>query len=119
MPTQCMIPCRLGDVVLVRFPFTDLRSTKKRPAVVISPAAYQHAHGDNVIVALTGQDQHDPQLEILSWGKVGLAKRTWVKPLIGTIAADLIERRIGELQEPDYGALKLAISQCVDDRICC
>lgn len=117
MPTQSMTPCSLGDVVLVRFPFTDLTATNKRPAIVISPAAYQHAHGDIVIVALTGQDQEDPRLEIKSWGTAGLAKRTWVKPLIGTIAFDLIERRIGELQKPDYGAVKLAIAQCLDDRI--
>ena len=29
-----------GDVVLVPFPFTDQAGTKKRPAVIISNAAY-------------------------------------------------------------------------------
>lgn len=29
-----------ADVVLVPFPFTDQRTTKKRPAVVVSTGAY-------------------------------------------------------------------------------
>jgi len=34
-----------GEVVLVRFPFTDFRATKLRPAVVLA------VHGEDVIVA--------------------------------------------------------------------
>jgi len=33
-----------GEVVLVRFPFTDFRATKLRPAVVLA------VHGEDVIV---------------------------------------------------------------------
>lgn len=31
---------RQGEVVLVSFPFTDLTSTKRRPAVVVSPDTF-------------------------------------------------------------------------------
>jgi mRNA interferase MazF len=34
-----------GDVVLVPFPFTDQTGNKKRPAVVVSSAAYSLAAG--------------------------------------------------------------------------
>ena len=34
---------RFGEVVLVPFPFTDQSGIKKRPAVIVSSAAYQLA----------------------------------------------------------------------------
>ena len=41
-----------GDVVLVRLPFTDLTSSKKRPALVLSPPQFSTQHGDIVVLAL-------------------------------------------------------------------
>lgn len=38
-----------GDIVLVRFPYTDQSAAKVRPAVVISNDSY-HAHATDVIV---------------------------------------------------------------------
>lgn len=39
-----MVEPTRGDVILVRFPFTDLRATKLRPAIVLA------VHGEDVIV---------------------------------------------------------------------
>ena len=44
-----------GDIVLVPFPFTDQSAAKKRPAVVISSAAYQRERPDLIIMAITSQ----------------------------------------------------------------
>ena len=59
---------RRGDIVLVPFPFTDLSSTRKRPALVVSPDRFNERAQDVVLVAVTSQpsnshvvalDEHD------------------------------------------------------------
>jgi mRNA interferase MazF len=46
---------RQGDVVLVAFPFSDLTSTKRRPAVVVSPDVFNASNADLVLAAITSQ----------------------------------------------------------------
>ena len=52
--------CRRGDIILVPFPFTDLSSSKRRPALVVSPDNLNDHLQDLVVVAITSQltDQH-------------------------------------------------------------
>ncbi len=49
----------LGDIVLVPFPFTDQSAAKKRPAVVVSSAAYNRNRPDIILMAVTSQ-AHSP-----------------------------------------------------------
>jgi mRNA interferase MazF len=44
-----------GDIVLVSFPFTDLSSSKRRPALVVSPDSFNDAMKDLVLAAITSQ----------------------------------------------------------------
>jgi mRNA-degrading endonuclease toxin of MazEF toxin-antitoxin module len=37
---------KTGDVVLVRFPFTDLANQKRRPVLVVSPNEFSSRYGD-------------------------------------------------------------------------
>jgi PemK-like, MazF-like toxin of type II toxin-antitoxin system len=89
-----MTPCDAGDIVLVRFPFTDLSSSRKRPALVISPAAYSNLHGDVALLALTSQPQAD---------------QTWVKPLIGTLSQNVILKNLGRVAVQDHDRVKDAL----------
>ena len=55
------ISFEFGDVVLVPFPFTDQSTTKKRPAVVVSSAAYHRERFDLIAMAITSQARPSPR----------------------------------------------------------
>jgi len=98
-----------GDIVLVRYPFTDLTTSKKRPAVILSPRNYTDRFGDVVLVPLTGRREPEPPLAISQWRAVGLLKPTWVKPIIGTLSTRLIERHLGKLAKADIECIRAAL----------
>ena len=90
-----------GDVVLVRFPFTDLRSSKKRPALILSPAEYSARYGDVVVMGMTSQEQPEKELALSDWRQAGLPKQTWLKPVVATLSSAVVQRRLGSLSEAD------------------
>ena len=96
-----MTPCEPGRVVLVRFPFTDLESSKKRPAVVISPPAYAARHGDLLVLALTSQRQPEDALYLRHWQEAGLLAPTWIKPVLFCLAESIVVRALGSLAPAD------------------
>ncbi len=51
---------RQGDIVLVSFPFTDLTSSKRRPALVLSPDSFNAAGEHLVLAAVTSHITDDP-----------------------------------------------------------
>ncbi len=106
-----MTPFKSGTVVLVRFPFTDLSSAKKRPAVIISPDSYSHRYGDVVIIPLTSVNQNDDQLYVSCWEESNLVKPTWVKPLLATISTSLIDRELGQLGKEDASCVHTALQK--------
>jgi mRNA interferase MazF len=79
-----------GDVVLVKYPFTDLTTSKKRPAVVLSPRSYSDRFGDLVVMPLTSQPGADQTLALSQWRSAGLLKSSSVKPIIGTVTSRLV-----------------------------
>ena len=77
--------CRSGDLVLIPFPFSDLKATKKRPVLVLTKP---DRHGDFIGLAVTSVPQPDPQVAIdhasLSEGalpQAELGDEPWNRPL--------------------------------------
>lgn len=103
-----------GDIVLVPFPFTDQSGTKKRPAVVVSSAAYHQARRDVLIMAVTSQARPAGaigEVQIKDWKGAGLIKPSVIKPVITTIEASLVIRRLGQLKKDEQETLRKAIGQ--------
>jgi mRNA interferase MazF len=98
-----------GDVVLVRFPFTDQSAVKQRPAVVVSSEAYHRARPDILIMAITSQTRPRPAIgeaPIRRWKEAGLIKPSVFKPLLATVERTLIRRKLGHLEPEDLQALR-------------
>ncbi len=105
-----------GDVLPVRFPFTDLAADRKRPALVLSPPEFAESYGDVVVLALTSRAQSDDSLRLADWKGAGLLKPTWLKPLIGTLSGRLIVRGLGRLADADGPCVAKALSELIDRR---
>ena len=92
-----------GDVVLVGFPFTNLQTTKRRPAVIIHSPSYQD-RPDVILMAITSQIRElaaAGEALLQDWKAAGLAKPSVLKPLIATIEKKQIVKRLGQLSVAD------------------
>ena len=92
---------RRGDIVLVSFPFTDLSTTKRRPALVVSPDSFNEATSDLVLAAITSQISEDTPLMIVESDCVdgALPKASALKPTkLFTIHSTLVVRRVCALR---------------------
>lgn len=101
-----------GDVVLVGFPFTNLQTIKKRPAVVISRKVYQQSRPDIILMAVTSQIRQPlatGEAILKDWQAAGLAKPSVIKPLIATLEKRQIVRVMGKLSKGDRASLERVI----------
>ncbi len=105
-----------GDVVLVRFPFTDQSASKQRPAVVIASDSYNQQRADLVIMAITSQIRASLDFAeslVQDWQAAGLLKPSVVKPVFATIERTLVIKLLGRLSRADQTNLRHSIAACV------
>ncbi len=112
-----MTTFRRGDVVLVAFPFTDLTTTKMRPALVISSDVFNQENPDVIVVAITSQipkrlpHSHNllsPQDQKLA----GLPKPSLVRlGKIVTLDKKLIRKKLGQIIDPTLAFLTFQLHQ--------
>ncbi len=94
-----------NDILLVRYPFSDLSAAKVRPAVVVSAL---HPSEDSFIVPLTSRLHNLLQGEfaLQDWKEAGLNVPTAIKRGIYTIHPDLVIKLVGRLSARDAEALQ-------------
>lgn len=99
------------DVVLLPFPFTDLKATKKRPALVISPREY-NSGPDVLVMFVTSNLKSNPKMGdyiLKEWKKAGLPKPSMTRMKFATIDKKLVIKKIAALTEKDQLVLKSEI----------
>lgn len=96
------------DVILVRYPFSDLTSAKVRPAVVINAP---HPSQDLLITPLTSKTNSllPGEFVLSEWSAAGLNVQTAVKRGIYTIHERLVLKIIGTLTTTDAERLEQSL----------
>lgn len=97
-----------GSVILVRFPFSDLTSSKVRPAIVVSAA---HPSQDLLIVPLTSRtDRLQPgEFAMQDWRGAGLNVPSTVKRGVFTIHQSLVISNVGSISAADVRELEKSL----------
>jgi mRNA interferase MazF len=85
--------CSRDDVVLLPIPFTDLSSSKVRPAVVVGHGSWP---GDLFVVPVTSQLQN-ADLIIGQWVEAGLNVPSGIKGQICTVEVRLVRKVVGQI----------------------
>lgn len=106
--TPPMTTSRVGEVVSVEFPFTDMLGRKRRPGVVLAADA-----SDILLARITTHEPRDSfDVRIDDWTTVGLPKPSTVRLMkLACLDARLIHHTIGVLSEGDRIALADAIER--------
>lgn len=93
--------CSRGDVVLLPIPFTDLSSSKVRPAVVVGLGTFP---GDLFVVPVTSQ-LTSADLILADWNGAGLNVPSGIKGQICTVEHRLVRRVVGRISSRDQAEL--------------
>ena len=104
-------PYKKWDIILVPFPFTDLESYKKRPALIISPDEYNK--GLDVVIAFITSKLDFPykigDYKIQEWKLAQLPRASMIRMKFATIEKSKIIKKIGSLTNKDIDEFKKLI----------
>ena len=97
--TPSMIAFKVGDVVSVEFPFSDLQTHKRRPGLVLISGDV-----DLLVARLTTHPPREASdVALQRWSEIGLPRASTVRlTKLATIDHRLVHHKIGRLH-PDDG----------------
>ncbi|MCC7263426.1 MAG: MazF family transcriptional regulator [Candidatus Latescibacteria bacterium] len=97
-----------NDLVLVRYPFSDLSSTKVRPATIVSASLESQ---DLFILPLTSRTDSllTGEFVLADWRGAGLNVPTAVKRGLYTVHSSLVIKSVGRLAPADAGQVDISL----------
>lgn len=106
-----------GDVVLVPFPFSDLSTTKVRPAVVVSSALYHDSEPDLILAAITSKvaaATGSLDYVLNDWQPAGLRYPSALKPVLFTLDPARVLYRVGTLTASDLAEIDQRLRRAIN-----
>jgi len=103
-----------GDVILINYPYTSAKASKKRPAVIISNADYNDIRNEFVAMPITSQmDRTDypGDTVLLDWKETGLRKPGITKGILFTLEELIIDKLIGQLTARDLQNIRVSLRE--------
>lgn len=106
---------RPGEVALVRFPFTDAVTTKKRPALVLARTARAARYRLTTLAMITSQVEAlklEGDVALADWQAAGLLHPSLLRlAKVATVDEELVEKTIGKLSQRDLDAARDAFQR--------
>lgn len=106
---------KAGDVILVRFPFADLETAKKRPALVLVHTARSPRNRLVTVAMITSQievPRIEGDVELSDWRVAGLLHPSLLRlAKVATVDGDLTEKTIGTLSKVDHATARKAFQR--------
>lgn len=101
----------VGDIVLVKFPFTNLKKYKRRPVLIVKN---ENVYGDVVCFQITSNQNQDSLIEInkSDFKSVRLDLKSFVKyDKCFTINSSVIDKKITDINKAFLSRLKSSFCQ--------
>lgn len=112
-----MVTPSAGAVVTVLFPFSDLTSSKLRPAVVLADAG----RGDWILCQITSNPYSDPdavQIEDEDFANGSLQRTSYARPgKIFTASETLMISQVGKLKDSSFRKATNAVVHLLQSNI--
>jgi mRNA interferase MazF len=109
------------DVVLLPFPFTDLRTTRQRPCVILSAFQPKGLAEHYVVAMVTSQLSglaFPGDTVLAKWSEAGLPKPSLVRMAkVVTVDRSLIRKKVGTLEEADRKAIRRQFRQVFSELV--
>lgn len=100
------------DVLVVPFPFTDKQASKRRPALVLSGAAFNRNAGHSVMAMITSAEHSawPNDVPVRDLESAGLPSPCVVRMKLFTLDHRLVLQKAGSLSKRDRDAIEKALN---------
>ena len=107
--------CEPYDVVVVPFPFTGRRVSKRRPALALSSQRFNAASGHTLLAMITSADNPPWPMDVrIGTASAGLRSPSKVRMKLFTLDNRLITRKAGSLSAADRRAVSAVVRSLLE-----